>query len=109
MELVRARLRYSWLKCQSGDSSTAVKLQRWSESHHLIATVGKCAANVRSMAAAGPCVTACIWPHWSLPGTIPSCALFICDFVPLAKQPSFLSPPPSENSLSSLPPPPHHL
>ena len=71
--------------------STAVKLRRLSESHHLIVTVGKCAVNVPSMAGAGPCGTACTWPHWSPPGTIPSCTPFICDCVLPVNQPSLLS------------------
>lgn len=73
------------------DSSTAVKLLRLSEWHHLIATAEKCVGSVPSMAAAGRCVTACTWPHWSPPGTIPSCTLFICDCALLVNQPGLLS------------------
>ena len=40
------RLPCSWRKCRSWDSSIAVKLRRWLEWRHLIATVGKCAVNV---------------------------------------------------------------
>jgi transposase len=30
------------------------------------------------------------WPHWSPPGTIPSCAAFICDCAPVASRPKLL-------------------
>src|SRR5262245_52055507 len=92
--LAVARLLYSWRRCRSWDSSTAVKLPRWSELHHLIATVGKCAVNAPSTAAAGLCVMACTWPHWSPPDTIPSYTLFICDCQLPVNQPSLLSLPP---------------
>jgi len=69
-----------------GDSIVA-KLPHWSESHPLIATAEECAEREPSMAAVVPYVTACIWRHWSLPGTIRSCARFINDCELLANRP----------------------
>jgi len=66
------------------------EVAHWSESHRLIVTVERCAANVRSTVVVDRSATASIWLRLLLHATTRSCATFISDCELPANQPNLL-------------------